>query len=135
MPPTGYPMTVVNRARELYEAGWNCTEIARLLTRENGHAPHPTTIRKWADPDYAEVCRMRRQIGGVSGPNREKTWQRHLRRIRELRSLRISYRSIAALMSHDFGLDLTADRVEYLLKKNPETSTVERMLWPEGART
>lgn len=132
MAPRGYPVAVVKRARELYEAGWtNCSELARILARETGQAPNPTTIRKWVDPDYAEVCRARRQIGGISGPNREKTWQLRLRRVRELRGIGLSFRDIAALISHDFDVSLSTEQVAYMLTAEPRQSTLERLLWPQ----
>ena len=129
-----YSTAYVSRARELYEAGWtNCADLSRKLERELGRPPSPTTIRKWCDPDYAEACRIRERVGGVSGPNRFKTWKLRLERIRELRGLDLSYESIAKVVAHDFALTLDGPAVERMLRGEMQEPSIQRLLWPEGA--
>lgn len=129
-----YPLAYYNRARELYGAGWtNLAEVARMLERELGRKPNPTTIRKWVDPDYYESVRMRERTGGVSGPNRFKTWKLRLERMRELREkVGLSFRAIADLMSHDFEVDLTAEQAERILTGRVCEGTTKRLLWPQS---
>jgi hypothetical protein len=131
-----YSTAYVTRARELYGAGWtNCTEIARILEREMGRRPGQTTIRRWVDPDYAEVVRTRQRRGGVCGPARTNTWRLRLARIMDLQGIGLTYDAIARVVSHDFELELDEDQVGFLLRGEASDEGAGRLLWPEGAQS
>lgn len=137
-----HPENVREFCRRLYEEfDRTPTEIGHIL-RERGYEPVPSwaAIRSWCDPDYrrtrlsgARARHATKRGAAFRKVSRKRGWHYRLERIQELRSLGISYRSIAVLASHDFGLSLTANQIEYLLKKDPATATMRRLLWPQGA--
>jgi hypothetical protein len=140
-PKVEYTANVREFARRLHEQnGWGVAEIRAALSK-HGHLPAHNTVLCWIDDDYCEERRergrieMRRRNGSGPGKLRQRRvnpWDSRLDRMRDLRGIGLSFRAIAALMSHDFGVDLTANRVEYLLKEKPKTRTVKRLLWPQG---
>jgi hypothetical protein len=147
MPPAGtprkeYPANVVELARRLHERrGWSAHRIRKaLMTR--GHSPAHNTVLAWIDPAYAAQRRedtrlaMRRRNGGGDGASprrRRHPADRRLQRIRDLRALGVSFRSIAAIVSHDFAdVDLDAEQVRGILNGTISTATTRRLLWPEG---
>lgn len=129
---TRYTTKEMARAKSLVEAGWNPTETSRFLRQEFGRSPNPTTIRKWADPDYYEAVKMRERIGGISGPNRYKTWKLRLERMQALRGLGLSYADVAAVVSHDFSIAVTAWQADRILSGTLTQPSVEELLWPQG---
>jgi hypothetical protein len=112
----GHPIAVANRARELAQAGWTATQIARRIPTEfPGVEPAPTTVRRWIDREYAERQRSDRRMGGAK--TRRWGWRRRLERVRDLRSAGLSYRSVAAVMRLDFRIDLSERQVERLVNE------------------
>lgn len=143
MPRVEYSANVVEFARRLHaENGWSAHRIRKALIAR-GYSPAHNTVLCWIDADYAARRRedtrlaMRRRCGGghgAPGPRRLHLADRRLQRMRELRSLRISYRSIAALMSHDFeDLELSAEQVRSIFRGQTSAKTIKKMLWPNGA--
>lgn len=126
----GHPSNVVARARTLHEAGWRCGEIPAILHRELGVCPHEVTVRRWIDPDYAEAQKLSKERSGRQ--MRKWGWRSRLRRLRELREIGLSFSAIAALMSHDFGLELSERQAEAIAKGTCIEATVKRLLAPEG---
>src|SRR4051812_1043286 len=129
-----YSTAYVSRARELYRAGWtNCSEVARMLQKEFGRAPNSTTIRKWVDPDYYEAVKTRERVGGVSGPNRLKTWKLRFERIVQLTRAGLDADSAALVLQLDFGLEIDADDVTAMLAGTMAKPRMEGLLYPKGA--
>lgn len=137
------------RANPSYSA--NLREFARRLYQQNGWTPYrirkaivgrgiepvPSehTIRTWVDDDYRDEHLKRGRNYRPAGPARQRAWGRRLARMEELRNeVGLSFRAIAALMSHDFeDLDLTADKAERILKGKVSGRTIRRLLWPKGS--
>jgi hypothetical protein len=127
-------MSVVKRARDLHEAGWNFTDVGRIIGRETDgvHRPTRNAVRSWIDPDYAEGERLRRRTGRPR-KSRRKGWRFVFDRVEEMRELNISYRAIAVLISHDFDLSLDEEQVRSMLQGRMRESTMARLLWPKRA--
>jgi hypothetical protein len=126
---SAYPSTYPAKAREHFEAGWtNCTEIARKLERELGRRPGQSTVRRWVDPDYAEVVRMRQRRGGVCGPSRRTTASMRLDRLASLTGLGLSLADVAKVANFDFGTSLTGSDVEFLLGAEFSDRDLKRLL-------
>lgn len=85
-----YPMPVVNRARELHDAGWATPEIRRLLVTETGFGPTLETIRVWVKPAYRD-----RAVENVRRKNREATAAVRLARMQELQRAGLSALAIS----------------------------------------
>lgn len=139
-PTQTYPPRITEFARRLYADGEGRTinEIRAALAKR-GYHPGRDTVLYWVDEDFREALLMgqrhRRRRGGPHRPPRRKAWHRRWERMEELRNLGLCYRSIAALMSHDFeDLDLSADQVRYMLKGDVDARTMRRNLWPQGAK-
>jgi hypothetical protein len=119
------------RARELYEAGWKCGQISRLLASEFGVQPHEVTVRRWVDPDYAEA--QKRSTRTSEPAMRKWGWKSRLRRLRQLRGIGLSCSATAAVLALDFDVDLTESQVEAIAKETCSDRTMKRLLAPEGA--
>ncbi len=137
-----HPAKVREFCRRLYQDYERTPSEIRKQLADRGYEPLPgwATILCWADPEYnrSRLARARsrhaqRRGGELRRNTPKRGWHYRLERLEELRSIGISYRAIAALMSYDFDLELTAAQVEYLLKEQPKTETIKRLLWPQGS--
>jgi hypothetical protein len=127
----GHPIAVVNRAKELAEAGWTAAQIARQIPKEFvGVAPAETTVRRWIDPDYAERQRQSDRTGGIQ--TRRWGWRRRLARIRELRDAEVGFDAITKLLHLDFGLALGREQVERIARGEVSTEAIRRNLGGEA---
>ena len=133
-PNPSYPSNIREFARRLYDDGEYTAYGIRKALIKRGVRPVPSenTILCWVDPDYREARRASERRGGRPGPKRARAWEARLDRMRELRRLRISYRQIAALVSHDFDLEIGTEQVRSILKGETRQATIKR-LWPDGA--
>lgn len=129
-----YPPKVTEFARRLYADGEGASinEIRETLAKR-GYTPKRETIRYWVDDEYREEKLHRRRNFRPRGPAPKHGWRLRLERMKVLREkVRLSYRDIARLMSHDFeDLDLTGSQVEHILKG--KTRNIKSVLWPRGA--
>jgi hypothetical protein len=124
-----YPSTYPTRAKVLFDSGWtNCSELARLLEAELGRRPAHSTIRRWVDPDFAEVVRIRQRRGGICGPTRRLSAELRLERLLALAGAGLADLDVARVLNLDFGLRLTADNVEYLRDAEPSAAVAKRLL-------
>jgi hypothetical protein len=130
----GHSIAVVNRAKELAEAGWTVAEITRRLPDEfMGIEPAETTVRRWVDADYAERQRQSDRTGGVQ--TRRWGWHRRLARIRELREAGIGFDAITKLLHLDFDLPLDCQQVERIHRGEFSAETTRRYLGGDRAST
>ena len=133
-----YPANLREFARRLYEQnGWSPYRIRKaIIGRGYDPAPAEHTIRTWVDDDYRDEHLKRGRSYRPAGPARQRAWALRLSRMEELRRVGLSYRAIAALMTHDFkDVDVTADQAERILKGKVSGRTIRRLLWPKGARS
>lgn len=129
MSASTYPNGVREFARRLGEAGRRPTEIRASLMKR-GYTPDLETVTRWADPEYNEArnLRRRRALNGHGQRRRRVGWEVRLARVRELRELGVSYRTIAVIVNHDLGADLTAGRVREIFRDRVAKETIERWL-------
>jgi DNA-binding transcriptional MerR regulator len=124
----GYPITVIQRARELREAGWTLDQISELVERETGTRPACSTVHRWTDPAQERRHRERGRArhrrwsaagagaGGRLGSPRSSP-EFKLARMRALsESARLSDAAIGRLMRFDFGDALSAVQVAHALR-------------------
>lgn len=126
-----YPPKLIEFVRRLGEQGYRTVE-AEAAVRKLGTDPMPTreTIHRWLDPDYWEAHRMKQRKGSLPGPRptHSHTWQRKLERLRELRSIGLTYKAVALVMNHDYGLILTEDSARAVCTERfPDDSLKEVM--------
>jgi hypothetical protein len=126
---------VIEFARRLADRGADCSRVRTALAKR-GYSPSRNTVKRWIDPDFAEATRRGKRRGGRPGPHPRKTWRRRLERMEELRALRISYRSIAALMTHDFEhVELTENQVRAIFNGQTSERTIRQLLWPQAVKS
>lgn len=140
-PRAEYPANVREFARRLHhDNGWTVSRIIAALAKR-GHHPAHNTVLAWVDEDYAEARRratriaMRRKNGG--GPGRLTRRRQHpadmrLQRMRDLRSVGLSYRAIAALLSFDFeDVEISAEQVRAIFNGRLSQSTARQLVYPK----
>lgn len=131
-----YPPKITEFARRLYAdgAGKSISDI-RTALEKRGYTPKRDTIRYWVDDEYREEKLHRQRRYRPHGPPPKRGWRLRLDRMEELRhKVRLSYRDIARLMSHDYkDLDLSGCQVEHILKCDTKPRTIRRLLSPKGA--
>lgn len=96
------------RAQQLRKAGWQLTEICRILEFEGyTPVPHFSTVSRWfveRDGESSSVDRRRAarvKHGKFTWPGNAGPEWRH-ERMRRLRHAGLSYHAIAIVMTHDF---------------------------------
>lgn len=129
-----YPANVVEFARRMYEAGYSPYRIHKAL-HGRGWGAAEDTIRCWVDPAYAEARAMKKRNGRGFRQERLRGFNRRLSRLHELRAeVCLSYRAIAALLSHDFeDIEISEEQVRAILNGNLSERKTRRLLWPKGA--
>jgi hypothetical protein len=132
-----YPANVREYARRLYcDFELSPYEIHnRMLRLSIDPCPVPSTIRRWADPDYCEAERQGRRRGGRPGPDRKvKTWRLRLERIKELRAVGLSWEDVSRVMNLDFDLSLSRTQVRMYAEGRVGDRILRHRLYPEGAK-
>lgn len=126
-----YSPRLVEFVRRLGEHGYRTCE-AEAAVAKLGVAPRPSrdTIKRWLDPDREEAMRMARRKGNLPGPRPRVawTWQRRLERMRTLRELGLSFTALAAVMNHDYGLELTESKVRGIFNDIVSEKTVRKLM-------
>lgn len=118
-----YTLRVVQRARQLKEAGWSSPKIAVMLEREMGVRPSPTVIRQWCAGERTELelardranhrrKYRRRRPRGVN-PRLSEDWKRE--RMHELLSRGVSLRAIGQVAAVWWGEELNEEQVMHRL--------------------
>lgn len=111
-----YPARLALFARSAAERGHSCQQIAAAIEKAGYPVPSRGTITEWIDPEQADVRRMRQRKRTTSPPRQRKTFAGAvIDRAHELRSLGVSYRSIADILNNDCGLSLAPDQVRHAL--------------------
>lgn len=130
-----YPMNVITFARRLHEQnGWSANRIRKAL-QQRGHSPAHSTVLCWIDDEYREERYDRTRRPGRPGPARRQAWRHRFDRMEQLRKLGLSFRSIAAVMTHDFeDVHVTEYQVRAIFNGTVSNRTVRRLLWPKGAQ-
>lgn len=123
-----YPQKVVQFARDASARGYTWQMIAAAIEKNGYPAPARWTITNWIDPNVADARRASQRKRTTKRRERKKMWRIVLDRMEELRSLRVSYRSIAAIVNHDFDLALSTDQARYILTGRLDISRVEKLL-------
>lgn len=115
---TRYPARVIEFARRLHEdGGYTIPEVIEALSRK-GYHPSRSTVILWCRPEVREAHNLKQKAKLY--PNRRRQaaagawWAKH-RRMRELRAAGLSFRSIAAVMRLDYGVEITEEQARYLL--------------------
>lgn len=114
-----YPTKLIEFTRRLGEAGYRTCDAQAALAKR-GYRPSRSTVKRWLNPELWEAERMAKRKGGgvLPGPvpGMNWAWQRRLKRLHELREVGLSFRACADLMNHDFGLQMTKEHSESVVK-------------------
>lgn len=113
----------IRLAHEMHgTGGWGFIEIHRYLA-EHGIDVHPTTVRRWADPEYAAARQQKQRAY-------QRQWKRARRgaavpRVADADALKrraaalaragLDARGIGIVLSVDFGVRATTHAVRHLL--------------------
>lgn len=124
-----YSMNVVRFARRVYESNGSIEQTRSALLLQ-GYSPSFKTVARWVDEGYLQRDRERRRRPGRPGPGpRRRAWHDRLARAHELRSIGVSYRSVAAIMNHDFpDLQLTDEQVRYALQGRTRPESIRDLM-------
>jgi hypothetical protein len=118
---TGYPISVVNTARKMHEAGWGPTFIRRALARD-GINVADVTIKRWVDEDYAERQRAAHRARQARKRAEQARFTTHgasdeyrMALMRRLRAEGLSCTAIGKVSGVLFDKPLTDGQVRYAL--------------------
>jgi hypothetical protein len=121
-----HSIRTITQARRLAKAGWNPTEIRKLLIRDRYvDAVTLGTVTRWVDPEAQAAweagivernTRRARIRGTLPMGVRNATGEYKLSRARTLRELGMSESSIAKVMSFDFCETIEPHQVRYALR-------------------
>jgi hypothetical protein len=108
---------MVERVRDLYEAGWSARGIERLMAAEGTPVSNHTILR-WVKPEFD--ARVRSRARSRVRPSRRVTPlspEHKLARLRRLKKAGLDDTGLAIVARVEFGDDLTAFQVRERLAK------------------
>jgi hypothetical protein len=120
-----YSVTVMVRARELREAGWEYREIPAIVGRELGIEPNLKTIERWCRPAKREAKDLRRRRdwarrkrASQRQPRTDLTPEMKLTIMQELDSRGLSARAIGQVAAVWWGEELSDRQVHRQLNNH-----------------